>query len=153
MVRDENGRREPWTWVRNQGNGRIFYSAYGHNGAVWENFNFQKLVTAATIWASNKKVSVKLNIPDLTYTSDVGNLLYNYEDRKTPQLIQNKLSPQQSSSCLILPDGFEAQLFVHEPEIVNPIDMTWDDRGRMYVAVTNDYPYIKENGNDKIIIC
>ena len=98
-------------------------------------------------------MSVNLNIPELTYTSDVDNLLYNYEDRKTPQLIQNKLSPQQSSSCLILPDGFEAQLFVHEPEIVNPIDMTWDDRGRMYVAVTNDYPYIKENGNDKIIIC
>ncbi len=52
-----------------------------------------------------------------------------------------------------MPNGFEAQLFAHEPEIVNPIDMTWDDKGRMYVAVTHDYPYIKEDGNDKIIIC
>lgn len=153
MVRDENGRREPWVWVRNQGKGRVFYSAYGHDGRVWENFDFQQLITSATIWASNKKVNINPNIPDLTYTSDADNLLYNYEDRKTPQLIQNKLSPQQSSNCLILPNGFEAQLFAHEPEIVNPIDMTWDDKGRMYVAVTHDYPYIKEDGNDKIIIC
>ena len=153
MIRDENGRQEPWTWVRTQGKGRIFYSAYGHNGAVWENFNFQKLVTSATIWVSNKTVDVNLNIPKLSYTFDVDNQLYNYEDRTTPQLIQGKLSPEQSSNCLILPDGFKAQLFAHEPEIVNPIDMTWDDMGRMYVAVTNDYPYIKENGNDKIIIC
>ncbi|RZP23265.1 ThuA domain-containing protein, partial [bacterium] len=35
MVRDENGRREPWVWVRNQGKGRVFYSAYGHDGRVW----------------------------------------------------------------------------------------------------------------------
>ena len=30
--------------------------------------------------------------------------------------------------------------------------MTWDDKGRMYVG-THDYPYIKEDGNDKGIIC
>ena len=29
MVRDEKGQPEPWTWVRKQGKGRIFYSAYG----------------------------------------------------------------------------------------------------------------------------
>jgi len=153
MTRDENGHQEPWTWIRTQGDGRVFYSAHGHDGRVWENFNFQKLVTSATIWVSNKEIKTNLNIPTLTYKSDNNNLLYNYEERQTPQLIQDKLNPQQSSNCLLLPDGFRAQLFAHEPEIVNPIDMTWDDRGRMYVAVTVDYPYIQEKGNDKIIIC
>lgn len=153
MTRNENGYKEPWTWIRTQGKGRVFYSAYGHDGRVWENFSFQQLVTSATIWVSNRSVNINKNIPSLTYKSDNDNLLYNYEERNTPQLIQDKLSPQQSSNCLILPDSFKAELFAHEPEIVNPIDMTWDDKGRMYVAVTTDYPYIKENGNDKIIIC
>ena len=153
IMRDENGHSEPWAWVRNQGKGRVFYTAYGHDGRVWENFQFQKLITAATIWASNKTTKINLEIPTLTYKEDKNNYLYNYEERKTPQFIQNKLSPQESANCMILPVGFEAQLFAHEPEIANPIDMTWDDRGRMYVAVTLDYPYIQGKGSDRIVIC
>ena len=30
-IRQENGVKEPWTWVRTQGKGRIFYTAWGHD--------------------------------------------------------------------------------------------------------------------------
>src|SRR5207237_952178 len=30
-VRDEKGRDEPWTWMRDEGKGRVFYTAYGHD--------------------------------------------------------------------------------------------------------------------------
>lgn len=153
MVRDEKGRPEPWAWVRNQGKGRVFYSAYGHNGRVWENFHFQKMVTAATIWASNKIPKMNSDIPTLTYQEDKKKLFHNFEKRQTPQLIQNQLTPEESAKCMILPEGFEAQLVAHEPDIANPIDMTWDDRGRMYVAVTLDYPRIQKEGSDRIVLC
>ncbi len=29
--RPENGCREPWTWVKQYGDGRVFYTAYGHD--------------------------------------------------------------------------------------------------------------------------
>ena len=45
-------------------------------------------------------------------------------------------------------------MIAHEPDIVNPIDITWDDRGRMFVAETLEYPTIpKGEGRDRIKIC
>jgi len=32
---DETG-REPWTWIRTHGKGRVFYTAYGHDERVWD---------------------------------------------------------------------------------------------------------------------
>ena len=50
-------------------------------------------------------------------------------------------------------DGFESQLVAHEPDIMNPVDITWDDRGRMYVAVTTTYPKIDPAQTDRIVLC
>jgi type 1 glutamine amidotransferase len=47
---DESG-REPWTWVRTHGKGRVFYTAYGHDERVWGNPNFHQLVRNAIRWA------------------------------------------------------------------------------------------------------
>ena len=43
--------REPWTWVRTQGKGRVFYTAYGHDQRTWSNPEFQTLVEKAIVWA------------------------------------------------------------------------------------------------------
>lgn len=154
QTRDDKGRAEPWTWIRNQGKGRVFYTAHGHNNIVWDNRFFQKMITAATIWTSNKTVSPNKDIPILTYIDDLNNDLHNHEGRKDPQMIQEQISPQESANCLVLEDGFEAQLIAHEPDIVNPIDITWDDRGRMFVAETVEYPTIPQGkGKDRIRIC
>ncbi|MCH2205528.1 MAG: ThuA domain-containing protein [Lentisphaerales bacterium] len=154
QTRDDKGRAEPWTWVREQGKGRVFYTAHGHDGRVWENRHFQKMITAASIWASSKKNTPNTDIPVLTYRDDVNKYLHNHEGRQDKQMIQNQLSPQESAKCLVSEDGFEAQLIAHEPDIVNPIDITWDDRGRMFVAETVEYPTIpKGEGRDRIRIC
>jgi type 1 glutamine amidotransferase len=47
---DENG-HEPWTWVREQGKGRVFYTAYGHDERVWGHPMFQRLVRNGLLWA------------------------------------------------------------------------------------------------------
>jgi type 1 glutamine amidotransferase len=51
MERVDAAGREPWTWVRNQGKGRVFYTAYGHDERVWGNPSFHKLVLNAVRWA------------------------------------------------------------------------------------------------------
>ncbi|MGA1415392.1 MAG: PVC-type heme-binding CxxCH protein, partial [Candidatus Kapaibacteriota bacterium] len=42
-----------------------------------------------------------------------------------------------------------------EPNVMHPIAFTWDERGRMYVLITKDYPNErkKEGGSDYILIC
>ena len=53
-----------------------------------------------------------------------------------------------------LPIEFEMELFASEPMIINPMAMAWDERGRLFVIETVDYPneVRTEGGNDKIKI-
>ena len=41
---------------------------------------------------------------------------------------------------MTLPDGFRATLFAGEPDVVQPIAMCLDDRGRLWVAEAMVYP-------------
>lgn len=50
MERVDAQGREPWTWVRTQGKGRVFYTAYGHDERTWNNPGFQKLIANAAAW-------------------------------------------------------------------------------------------------------
>ena len=50
------------------------------------------------------------------------------------------LAPEESQKLIQLPPGFEARLFASEPEVVNPVAMTWDDRGRLWVLELYEYP-------------
>jgi type 1 glutamine amidotransferase len=50
--RREEGHVEPYTWVREHGKGRVFYTAWGHDQRTWSNVNFQGLVENGIRWAS-----------------------------------------------------------------------------------------------------
>ena len=54
--RVEGGHREPWTWVREQGKGRVFYTASGHDERTWQNADFQKMLRNAIVWSVGDKV-------------------------------------------------------------------------------------------------
>jgi len=49
--RDDKG-AEPWTWVREHGKGRVFYTAWGHDQRTWSNVGFQKLAENGIRWTS-----------------------------------------------------------------------------------------------------
>ncbi len=50
------------------------------------------------------------------------------------------LTPEEAQKKFVLPEGFEMRLFASEPEIVNPVAMTWDERGRLWVVELYEYP-------------
>ena len=41
---------------------------------------------------------------------------------------------------MTVPPGFHVDLIAAEPDIVNPIAMTFDDRGRIWVTESLEYP-------------
>lgn len=51
------------------------------------------------------------------------------------------LSPEEEQKKFHLPPGFEIQLVAAEPDIIKPINMAFDGRGRLWVTVTREYPY------------
>ncbi|MBW3595676.1 MAG: hypothetical protein KY475_00210 [Planctomycetes bacterium] len=53
---------------------------------------------------------------------------------------------------MTLPEGFRATLFAGEPDVVQPIAVAFDDRGRLWVAECLSYPTWDEDGEDRIVI-
>ena len=49
-------------------------------------------------------------------------------------------SAQESLERMTVPDGFYVELVASEPDIVNPVAMTFDDRGRIWVTESVEYP-------------
>src|SRR3954466_105585 len=47
---DDRG-KEPYTWSRTEGKGRVFYTAWGHDQRTWGNVDFQDLVERGIRWA------------------------------------------------------------------------------------------------------
>jgi putative membrane-bound dehydrogenase-like protein len=81
----------------------------------------------------------------------------NYERRAEPVKYQAPLSPADSMRYTQVPADFDLQLFAAEPDIVKPIYMAWDERGRAWVVEARDYPHgiapEGEPGHDSIKIC
>lgn len=150
---DKNG-AEPYTWVRNEGKGRVFYTALGHNEKTWEKSEFQELIAQGILWAVGDQVNAQLAAYQIPATEFREAVIPNYERRDPPPKFQLPLSPEESMKLVQIPVGFEMTLFASEPMIINPISMTWDEQGRLYVIETTDYPneVRKEGGNDKIKI-
>jgi putative membrane-bound dehydrogenase-like protein len=153
----ENGHREPYAWTREEGKGRVFYTAYGHNDSTWQNPEFLKLMENGIFWAMGEQVRAQvaaLAIPDVSiYEQPISDFTKRYEVPK----IQEALSPGESQKLIQTPADFELQLFASEPDIINPIAMAWDERGRLWIVESVDYPNtFKETdgqANDRIKIC
>jgi putative membrane-bound dehydrogenase-like protein len=53
---------------------------------------------------------------------------------------QPYLTPQESLKRLQVPDGFEVKIAAAEPEVINPIAFTVDEKGRIWVVECYEYP-------------
>lgn len=54
------------------------------------------------------------------------------------------LGPEEAARAMTVPPGFKVSLFAGEPDVVQPIAMAIDDRGRLWVAEAYSYPSASE---------
>lgn len=172
--RAERGGKEPWTWVRTQGKGRVFYTAWGHDQRTWGHLGFHNLVERGIRWAVGGDPSVAGPYAEQTQMTKKRTDVkpFEYVEAKVPfyppnrrggataeplKKMQKPLDADESMKHMVMPVGLEAKLFVSEPQLGGkPITMNWDERGRLWVAVTLDYPNELQpqgKGRDKILIC
>ncbi|WP_266366369.1 PVC-type heme-binding CxxCH protein [Tellurirhabdus rosea] len=156
QAKDKPGQSvEPYTWTRSYGKGRVFYTAYGHDERTWDNPGFQKLLENGILWAVGDQVKALhdgLNPQPFAFREAN---LPNYEKRPGPQQQQLALSPEESMKHIQVPVDFNLDLYASEPNVMHPIAMTWDERGRLYVLITRDYPNERKEtgGSDYILLC
>jgi putative membrane-bound dehydrogenase-like protein len=159
-ARDDGG-YEPWTWVREQGKGRVYYTASGHDDRCWRDPGFHQLLESGIRWACG---ALNSDAPPTEF-QDAAEGLPNYvsgerwgTEADRVMKMPKPLEPAASMKHMHVPEGFRVELFASEPDIIKPIATNFDHRGRLWVVESVDYPnrLIRdphENGNDQIKIC
>ncbi len=85
---------------------------------------------------------------------------YNPDSYINPDLFKDHIrvtdfqTPEQELAGFHLPPGFEITLFASEPDITKPINMEFDEKGRLWVTHSIEYPNEASTGSgqDKITI-
>ena len=71
--------------------------------------------------------------------------------------MQKPLAPQESMNRMVVPEGFHVELFAAEPQLNGkPLCLTWDERGRLWIGESVDYPNElkpQNKGRDRLRIC
>src|SRR5690606_28977349 len=128
--------REPWTWVRTHGEGRVFYTAWGHDHRTWSNPGFHNLVERGIRWACGGDPTLAGEPPTAAATRefvppamtqlpegespfdyvDVGPQIPNYAAGrgKTLNLMQKPLPAEESIKRFVTPVDFAVQLYADE---------------------------------------
>lgn len=63
-------------------------------------------------------------------------------------------TPEQERMGFQLPEGFEIQLYASEPDIGKPLNIAFDNQGRLWVTQSHEYPFPAEPGEgaDKLSV-
>jgi putative membrane-bound dehydrogenase-like protein len=72
----------------------------------------------------------------------IGSLVHAQKFPEPPDTQKTDLelpTPEESAAGFSLPDGFKVNVFAAEPDVRQPIAMTFDDRGRLWVAECYTY--------------
>jgi putative membrane-bound dehydrogenase-like protein len=65
------------------------------------------------------------------------------------------LPPEEAARRITVPEGFRVTLFAGEPDVIKPIAMTTDDRGRLWIVESHSYPHWLpegKQGRDRVLI-
>ena len=64
------------------------------------------------------------------------------------------LTAEAAAAAMQVPPGFKVQVAASEPDVIQPIAMCWDDRGRLWIAEALSYPQRNPEGQgaDRIVI-
>ncbi len=55
--------------------------------------------------------------------------------------IKDRQTPEEQQKNFIVPEGFEVELVVADPLLINPVAITTDDKGRLYVSESHTYRF------------
>ncbi len=132
-----------WNW-KNEWGGRVFATTLGHPQS-FELPHLNRLLVNAIHWS----LDLPLNASQARLSVERAN-----RRLQRPVGLLTDHDPEIERQSFNLLPGFEVNLFAAEPMLVNPIHMTWDAQGRLWVCCSTSYPQVQpgESPNDQIIV-
>ncbi|MFM8577721.1 MAG: PVC-type heme-binding CxxCH protein [Planctomycetaceae bacterium] len=156
--RVEGEAREPWTWVRQEGKGRVFYTAWGHDERTWGHPGFHNLLERGIRFAAGRdprEAGPYADHPAMTSHPE-GLAAFDFQpaqvafysppghagSRNEPlEQMQKPRPAEESINHAITPEGFHVELFASEPLLEGkPLAFAFDADGGLFVAESLDYP-------------
>jgi putative membrane-bound dehydrogenase-like protein len=135
---------EPYTWLRKEGAGRVFYTAYGHDHRTWKQPGFHDLLARGIRYAVGEAAAKELDALGLTparYVDSPQSPVPNYEKRDPAPRLQEPFSPAEAAKRIQVPVDLQLALFASEKDgLWNVIDLKFDERGRLWTCESLDYP-------------
>src|SRR5439155_19449255 len=64
----------------------------------------------------------------------------------------NPKTPEEERKSFHVPAGFEVQLVAAEPDVRKPININFDDRGRLWVTESVEYPFAAQGHPGRDVI-
>jgi putative heme-binding domain-containing protein len=117
---------EPVAWINHKGNARIFYTSLGHPGD-FELVPFRNLLRNAILWALDRR-------PPQAAAARTGAAPPSNKDARSP------LHPAEALASFRVPDDLRLDLVLAEPIVRQPVSMSFDERGRLWVVQYLQYP-------------
>lgn len=108
------------------------------------------------IWSAVQGKPFNLHLAD-TKTISLPEVKTNYTLEDTTQA-KKYLYGQEALNTLTVPEGYKVELFASEsefPDLANPAQLSFDNKGRLWVATLPSYPHYKPGDarpNDKLLI-
>jgi len=115
----------PQMWVYEKDNYRAFVNIQGHKYSSFSLPHYRALLLRGIAWAGKRDVDTLVNKEELA------SLAYPPGGPIAPALAKDKITIEKD---------FDLNLVVAEPDVVKPISMRWDAKGRLWVAQTPGYP-------------
>ena len=139
--------------------------AYGQRWAPYGNENYPEEIEKVrqmtvlrdqNLWAIAQGKSDSLKVDD-TGTRPLTPIKTNYQPSEKNGSV-NYLLEKEAMEKFTLPEGYEVSVFATEqefPNLGNPCQMQFDNKGRLWVSTVPSYPHYKPGGplpNDKLLI-
>jgi len=139
--------------------------AYGQRWAPYGNFNYPEeiekirqmtVLRDENLWAIAQGKSDSLTVDD-TGTRPLTPVQTNYIPSEKNGS-RDFLLEEDALKKFTLPEGYEVSVFATEqefPNLGNPVQMRFDNKGRLWVSTVPSYPHYKPGGplpNDKLLI-
>jgi putative membrane-bound dehydrogenase-like protein len=121
--------------------GGVFAASAGPDVATWSDPAFHTKVERGILSAVPEAARLawqRLETPGVAYVD--GFNVPNYENRNPAPKYQLPFTAAESMKFIQTPAEFTVELFASEPDIIKPISFSFDERGRLWVIETTDYP-------------
>ncbi len=118
---------QPQVWTYEKDNYRSFVSIPGHYYANFSRPNFRALLLRGIAWAGKRN-----NVDELCKADELGDNLRYVEGGPT--------RPEKAAEKLEVHPEFDISLVASEPLINKVMNVDWDEKGRLWVCETPEYP-------------